>query len=301
MTQEESISENDGPVAAVIIPHYNDVARLRKCLAALTPQVDPVRVEIVVVDNGSTEDWRPLQADYPHVRFVVERAKGAAPARNCGVAESTAPNLWFIDADCVPADDWVATALSLTGRDGIIGGAVLLFDETPPPRSGAEAFETVFAFQQKNYIERRNFSVTANLLTSRAVFDDTGPFDGRVVEDSDWCHRAVARGWPISFRPELVVFHPTRSSWAALKRKWSRVTAENYFANGTGVVDRIRWGGRSIAVLVSALVHAPVVLFHPALKPGERLSGLWTLFRLRFMRCLWMLRQAMFGAPPLNQ
>ena len=50
--------------AAVIIPHYNDVTRLLRCLAALAPQLDE-RVDVLVVDNGSTDSLAPVRAGYP--------------------------------------------------------------------------------------------------------------------------------------------------------------------------------------------------------------------------------------------
>lgn len=287
--------------AAIIIPHFNDVVRLTKCLGALKLQLPAgVPVEVVVVDNGSSEPLDPARAACPGVRFLTEPRRGAAAARNTGVRATTAPNLFFIDADCVPGPDWLRTALALSGQDRIIGGRVDLFDETPPPRSGAEAFETVFAFPQEDYIKRKNFSVTANLLTTRVVFEDTGPFDGTVVEDSDWCQRAVARDWPIAYHPELAVSHPTRNDWNALRRKWRRTTAENYFAGGTDVAARIHWGLRALVVLASAPAHVPRVLSHPDLLRTERISCIAVLLRLRALRASWMLKQAILGEKPLN-
>jgi GT2 family glycosyltransferase len=286
------------PLAAIVIPHFNDSARLRKCLAALAPQVAGRPVETIVVDNGSTEDISPLHVDFPWARFLSEPVRGAAPARNTGVAGSHAPLLFFIDADCVPAPDWLDTALGLGGWDGIIGGRVDLFDETPPPRSGAEAFETVFAFPQRMYVVRKRFSVTANLLTTRAVFAATGPFDGSLVEDSDWCHRAGRLGYGVRYHPELAVSHPTRSDWAALARKWRRVTAENFHANGTDMRARVRWALRALVMPLSIPLHMPRALGSPRLATaGERLRCAATLVRLRLLRMAWMLRQAATGSP----
>lgn len=294
------MSTSPAPRLAIVIPHYNDVTRLTKCLTALAPQIAGAPVEVVVVDNGSTEDLSALRAAFEPVTFLTEPKKGAAEARNTGVAQTTAPGLLFIDADCVPAPDWLDTALGLAGKDELIGGYVGVFDETPPPRSGAEAFETVFAFRQEIYVTQKNFSVTANLLTSRAVFEDTGPFDGTVVEDSDWCQRAVARGWSISYHPEMVVSHPTRNDWTALRRKWRRITAENYFAGGERAVDRVKWGLRAFAVLASIPAHVPKIMAHKDLSWGDRLRGVGTLFVLRGHRFVWMLKQALFGERPLN-
>jgi GT2 family glycosyltransferase len=286
------------PQAAIVIPHFNDTARLRKCLAALTPQVAGRPVETIVVDNGSTEDLGPLRSEFPWVRILCERARGAAPARNTGVAGSRAPWLFFIDADCVPAPDWLDTALGLGGWDGIIGGRVDLFDETPPPRSGAEAFETVFAFPQRSYVERKRFSVTANLLTTRAVFDATGPFEASLAEDMDWCHRAGRLGYAVRYHPELAVAHPTRGDWTALARKWRRVTIEGFHANGTDMSARARWALRAMLMPASIPLHLPRALGSPRLATGgERLRCAATLVRLRLLRMAWMLRQAATGSP----
>jgi len=95
--------------AAVIIPHYNDIARLDRCLRELARN-DLTDVEIVVVDNGSTESLEEVRASHPEFRFLAEPEKGAAAARNRGIAETTAPLLLFIDADCVPDRDWVRIA-----------------------------------------------------------------------------------------------------------------------------------------------------------------------------------------------
>ncbi|MFV0244824.1 MAG: glycosyltransferase family 2 protein [Qingshengfaniella sp.] len=297
MTENQGLALRTSPTpqAAIIIPHYNDTERLHKCLSALAPQLTRHPVEIIVADNGSSVDLTPVQTAFPQVQFVIETEKGAAAARNAGIQASSAPRLFFTDSDCVPAPDWLETALAFPPEDRIIGGRIDLFDETPPPRSGAEAFETVFAFPQQLYVEKKHFSVTANLLATRAMFEDVGGFDGRVVEDHDWCLRARAKGYAIAYHPELRVAHPTRSDWAALARKWRRTTNENYFLNGTGAKDRLRWALRAGIVAASGLIHLPRALTAPQLSAQERLACAGTLLRLRLARTGWMLRQALFG------
>lgn len=286
----------EAPKLAVIIPHYNDLKRLETCLGALVPQLVDT-VEVVVADNDSPVDLAPLAARFTAVRFVNEPTKGAAAARNRGVRETTAPYLAFLDSDCVPAADWLATALDLCGRNDLAGGRVDTFDETPAPRSGAEAFETVFAFHQRSYIEKKGFSVTANLLTSRAVFDATGDMIVGLSEDMDWCQRAIAKGYGLVYADTLQVSHPTRQDWAALSKKWHRTTLEGFHLNGTSPVQRLKWALRAVAVLGSGLVHLPQVLGSDKLASGqERISGALTLLRLRAARCGWMLRQALVGA-----
>lgn len=277
---------------AIIIPHYNDLTRLRRCLSALMEN-DVAGCEIVVVDNGSDQPLDDLQATFPLVRFVTEPERGAAAARNRGVAETTAPVLLFIDADCVPARDWVATARRLEGSADLVGGRVEVFDETPPPRSGAEAFEAVFAFNFRNYIEVQGFSGTGNLLTRRAVFEDVGPFRGGVSEDRDWSFRATAKGYRLIYEDGLRVGHPSRQDWPALRAKWRRTTQEMFLQTGCSAVARLKWALKALAMPASVLAHLPRVVRSDQLAdPGERGRAVVTLLRLRLLRMVWMLRQA---------
>jgi GT2 family glycosyltransferase len=292
-----SVAAKPPPTLAVIIPHYNDPVRLGTCLAALAPQLaGRTDVECLVVDNDSPCDLGPLEAARPAIRFVTEARKGAAAARNRGVSETSAPALLFLDSDCVPAPDWLVTALGLYGRADVIGGRVDTFDETPPPRTGPEAFETVFAFHQKDYIEKKGFSVTANLLTSRAVFEDVGPLTVGLSEDIDWCWRAREKGYQLIYADELAVAHPTRSDWPGLTKKLRRTTDELFFLNGTSPSARMKWLARSMAVLLSGPVQITTVLASPRLSgAGERSRAAGTLLRLRAMRSFWMMRQALLG------
>lgn len=296
-------TSSPSPSAAVIIPHYNDPMRLQRCLQALAASnaaEDLDRVEIVVVDNASPCDLSHLQEAFPNIRFLTEPAKGAAHARNSGVAATTARRLAFIDADCVPSPGWLdhVLNLSLPENNGVVGGKVDTFDETPPPRSGAEAFERVFAFDFRHYIEKMQFTGSGNMVTSRATFETVGPFRPGLSEDVDWSRRAIAAGFTIAYDEALEVSHPTRQDWAALKTKWRRTTQEGFLLRGTGLKARLLWALRAFAVLGSVPVHLPRILRSKKLdSTGERLRGALTLLRLRVARAGWMLLQAISKSP----
>lgn len=293
-------SAQTDPALAVIVPHYNDVDRLLRCLDALIPQLEG-DVELVLADNASTDDLDPVRTAHPDLRIVTQPQPGAAAARNAGVAATTAPALAFLDADCRPAPDWLSCVRRVAARQGdaVTGGRIDVFDETPGPRSGAEGFETVFAFDQAGYIAHKGFSVTANLVTTRKVFEATGPFVPGVSEDLDWCHRATAAGFALHYDPDLTVSHPTRQDWPALRRKWRRLTDESWglLATGDGHPPRarLRWTGRALAMPPSALMHAPRVLRDDRLSGPEKRDALATLVRLRLTRAVWMLGQAFGG------
>lgn len=281
--------------AAIIIPHYNDVERLNRCLTALYPQLTP-ETELVVVDNCSSQSLNAMRIAFPSLRVIVEPRKGAAHARNRGVAETTAGRLFFLDADCVPAEDWLTRAFELADQGDVVGGNVMVFDETPPPRNGAEAYETVFGFQNKNYIEKKNFSVTANMLTRRDVFEITGPFDQSLSEDIDWCRRAVKLGFTLVYAEVLRIGHPSRSDWHALCKKWRRLTHELFGVNGTSPAGRAKWALKALAMPVITIIDIYRVFCHPALQSGhERRAAFVVLVRLRSLRMAWMMQQVIYG------
>ena len=273
---------------AIIIPHYNDATRLARCLEALAPQLCE-GVEAIVVDNKSPD----APEVPPPFRLIIEEKKGAAHARNRGMMETQATRFFFIDSDCLPGPDWVATGLRVCERADLVGGRVTVFHETDPPLSGAEAFETVFAFDFKRYIEKLGFSGSGNLLAHRGVFETIGGFDAGLSEDYDWCQRARAAGFSLVYAPELVVGHPSRSDWPALRTKWRRLTQESFGLTDAGPKARFRWALRALAMPLSIVAHIPRVLRAKSLTFQERLRAIATLARQRLLRMRWMLAQVL--------
>ena len=108
--------------------------------------------------------------------------------------------------------------------------------------------------------------------------------------------RAVAQGYKLVYEDRFRVKHPSRQDWSALRTKWRRMTQEAYQLNGTGGKARLRWAIRGLAMPASAMVHTPKVLTSDRLETtSETLRAVATLIRLRCLRMVWMLRQAVGG------
>lgn len=281
---------------AIIIPHYNDVVRLERCLEALMPQISD-DIEVVVADNASPVALEGIAQRWPDVRIVTQTERGAGPARNAGVAATTAPWLLFIDADCVPAPNWVTRGRDIARENTVIGGRVDVFHETPPPQSGAEAFETVFAFRMESYLTKRAFLGSGNLVTSRKVFDTVGGFRPAVSEDKDWSQRAARAGFGLDFDNDFAVGHPSRQDWPALRYKWRRLTSESFLLEGQGARARTKWVVKALLMPASIFVHLPAVLSHGDLTGLEKFRAILTLTRLRLARMSWMIEQVLRNKP----
>ena len=282
------------PRVSVIIPFLNTPDALATCLHAVTAQqLDRGTAEIIVVDNGSTTPFDHVIRAFPQVRFLAETAPGPGPARNTGVAAARAPALAFIDADCRAAPGWLQTAVDAIEADparAVIGGDIRIDFADPAHLTGIEAYEAVFGFRQKMYIEKKHFSVTANLAMPRHIHALIGPFGGiDIAEDLDWGTRAAAMGYPARYLPAMRVYHPARPDRASLERKWQRHIHHDW--NAARHAGRWRWRLRAAALLASIPVEGLKFLTSDRVNGlANRLRGLGVLARIRWFRATEMLR-----------
>ena len=99
---------------SIIIPTYNRLGILEKCLRALESQTyeQPItEYEVIVVDDGSTDDTIPwLEAnftEFPHLQLWPQSHQGPAAARNLGVEVARGNFIIFIDSDLVVTDNFL--------------------------------------------------------------------------------------------------------------------------------------------------------------------------------------------------
>jgi glycosyltransferase involved in cell wall biosynthesis len=277
------------PLVSVIIPHLDDLAGLRACIACLERQtLSRDRFEIIVADNGSKTSRAEIEAAAFGARVVSVPERGAGPARNGGVAASRHAVLAFTDSDCLPEPQWLERGLEALATADLAGGSVAVSLADPQRPTPSEAFEAVFAFDNRTYVEAKGFSVTANLFTSRAVFDAVGGFRTHVPEDLDWCHRARAMGFRIAYAAKARVSHPARRSWSELERKWRRLTSEALALDRQAGASAFDQASKALTVALSPFAHAGRVLSTDRLGPRAKLAALGVLFRLRLTRAWWL-------------
>lgn len=290
------------PIVSVVIPHLNQTEHLQRCLASLAQQnFDPNRVEIIVVDNGSSQLPNEVCAGVPGVILLQEPTPGPGPARNLGVSRSRGKILAFIDADCTADPGWLAAIEARLGDAGnakVIGGDVRIARRDPQRPTMLEAYESIFAYRQEEYITHQGFSGTGNLAMRREVFDAVGPFAGiELAEDRDWGRRATAMGFAVRYMPEMIVYHPARQSFAELCTKWDRHVSHDFEEKAQGLAGRLRWLGLTVAVAVSPLFEARRILASKRVATArERRLAAQAMLRLRLYRSRRML-SAFLGGP----
>jgi GT2 family glycosyltransferase len=247
------------PLISIIIPHLNQPDALEACLGSLHSQtLESSAFEIIVVDNGSTSVPRAVTERYPGTLLLHESKAGPGPARNRGVQAASGDILAFTDSDCRAHPDWLRCALDTLARvpaRTILGGDVQIWHEPDTAITAIEAYESVFAYRFKLYIEQHGFCGTGNLVLRKSDFEDIGPFRGiEVAEDIEWGGRALRAGYIFRYVPEMIVYHPARASFRELCVKWDRHIQHAVNAGGTDPIWHARWVLRALAVLVSPAV-----------------------------------------------
>lgn len=264
------------PLVSVIIPVWNSPRLIHDCLAAIERQTLPRdRFEILVVDNGSTDGTADAARAVPGVTVLVESWPGSYAARNRALTAARGEYVAFTDADCLPAPDWLETALRAAQahpRFGVLAGRIDLYDETRPEGRVYGDYERLFSFPQ-SFAERGNCA-TANWFSPKVVFDRLGGFDATLKSGGDrqMALRIRDSGLPLVYVPEMVVQHPVRASWTELVRKRRRLSGGRW--------DRTRRPARLARVLGVTFYDASRRLRRAALAPGLSLERRLAVMRL---------------------
>jgi glycosyltransferase involved in cell wall biosynthesis len=192
---------------SVIIPARDAAATIAATLEAVAGQDIGRPYEVIVVDDGSTDDTARIAAAAPEpVRVVRQVAAGPGPARNRGVAEATGRVLVFTDADCVPTPGWLRAGIAALEGADLVQGAV-----RPDPASARAPFDrTIWVNGQVALYETANLLVRRELFERLGGFEDwLGPVVGRkpLAEDVWFGWRARRAGARIEFSDDALVHH----------------------------------------------------------------------------------------------
>ena len=232
---------------SVVIATRNRASLLEETLEQLRSQPFAAGDELIVVDNGSTDDTVRVisraSAAFP-VRLVQlqERANGKSPALNTGIAASRGDVLALTDDDVLVADDWLAQVRRIFDDQAIdlAGGRVDPRWERPAPRwmqverdghYGRLASPLALLHYGEPQALGQRTAVGANLAIRRRVWEELGGFANHLGrrtgtllcgEDHDFCQRAVAAGFRCEYRPELRVRHwvPAERTRLAYHLRW---------------------------------------------------------------------------------
>lgn len=231
-------------VATVVIPVLNGAATIGDTLRALLSQAGaPAELEVIVVDNGSTDGTQELVKAFP-VTLLHCPTPGVSACRNRALLLAKGEIFLNLDADTLPSRSWLREMLRPFADPAVVlvSGRTLSFR----PETGSERYiEQAGLFRPENSVWNPElpFVIGCNLAVRRDAARAVGGWEESLLraEDIDFSTRLLARfSSPIHYAEPALLFHRNRRTDGELAGQ-----ARGY-GHGLALIyrrypDRIRW------------------------------------------------------------
>ena len=259
---------DDSWFVSVAVPTRNRAAMLHGCLEHLVRQDYPTdRYEVVVVDDGSTDDTAAVverfTGEAPVVRYVHQPRAGLNAARNTALRVCVGDPVCFVDDDEQAPAVWLRSIVRAAAGQpdaGCLGGPIRMQFEAEPPRScGREPLD-----DGELDLGAETKAVThvwgGNMALRRAAVALVGEFreDLRMGgEETEWQDRLRAAGGCVVYTPDAGLQHRrTREHLAVRRLAMKRFRRGRNHALNAGHLGQPLVARRSLRPLRNALVHA---------------------------------------------
>jgi glycosyltransferase involved in cell wall biosynthesis len=234
----EDINAEDQLLVSVVIPCYNQAHFLGEAIESALAQTYP-HLEIVVVDDGSTDNIAAVVAGYPEVRCLRQENQGLSAARNTGLRHSIGERLVFLDADDRLLPPAIEVGLSclrdhpecafVYGHSRFMAFDGSSFQGPPQPRVEGDYYLAL--------LQGCPIFATGSVMYRREIFELVGDFEPSLSPAADYdLYYRIARQFPIRCHGETIAEYRkhgtsmTRSgelmlryNLAALRSQWKHV------------------------------------------------------------------------------
>lgn len=212
---------------SIVIPVFNNPSDLSNCLASIARlRVPEGGVEVIVVDNNSTDDTAGIARSFGATVLVERDFQSSYAARNRGIRAARGEFIAFTDSDCIVDEHWL-TEIEAAAQDGVgcLAGEIL----SASPATLIERFsDEIGLLRQRGPLSGWHFkpyAQTANAVYRRRVFDEIGLFDPSMQSGGD---AAIAwrmqdeTAYTLKFVPSAIVYHHHRTSVPELWKQFRR-------------------------------------------------------------------------------
>ncbi|NNM30171.1 MAG: glycosyltransferase, partial [Akkermansiaceae bacterium] len=239
------------PRVSVVVCSYNGGRTLEGCLESLGRLTYP-DYEVILVDDGSTDDTADIAARFPDVRYHHQENRGLSVARNVGAELATGEIVAYTDDDCVADEHWLdylVAAMHDQEVEAIGGPNVTPDDDGWTARcvaaSPGNPSHVMLDDQHAEHIPGCNMAFRRDILLGLGGFDPQFRVAG---DDVDVCWRLLDAGFTVGYAAGAMVWHHRRASvkaYAKQQKGYGRSEAMVHFKHPQrcGTFGRSSWRG----------------------------------------------------------
>lgn len=195
---------------SIVIPAYNCEKTIGQAIETCLEQDYPKdKIEIIVVDDGSTDNTKNIVAKYP-LKYIYQPNGGPAKARNTGWRNSKAEIVCFLDADCVAERKWIAKMIAhyIREKTVCVGGRYEIANEE---NLLARCIYSEFLVRYSKMPELPKYIGSHGYSFRRSFLEKIGGYCEEYTmasaEDNDLAYRILSAGyWPL-FDQKIVIAH----------------------------------------------------------------------------------------------
>ncbi len=201
------------PAVSVVLPTRNRARYLETALASLRAQVDAPPHELLVVDDGSTDDTVAVAARHGVKAIAARPPGGLNTGRNTGIAATRADLIAFVDDDVWVPPNWLNALVAGAARHPeaeALGGPIRGRLLGPAPRACGREQPPITTLDLGPSDCDAEFVWGANMAVRRAAIDRIGPFDESLNgngDEEDWLLRLHAADGRIAYIADAWLEH----------------------------------------------------------------------------------------------
>ena len=210
---------------SIVIPVFNKAEFTWQCLGSLVRELDFSNVEIIIVDNASTDNTEAVLARFAdYIRVISnERNAGFVDACNQGAAVAKGKYLVFLNNDTTVLPHWLDYLVETVEENPAVGavGSMFLYPNGSIQEAGAIVWQNGEAHhygwgatpddRRYNFAREVDYCSAASLLIRKEIFERLGGFDRRFApayyEDADLCFGVRALGYKVIYQPGSRLVH----------------------------------------------------------------------------------------------
>jgi glycosyltransferase involved in cell wall biosynthesis len=257
-----------------VIPCYNHARFLREAIQSALDQTYP-SIEIIVVNDGSTDDPQRVTAEFPMVRYIVQENRGLAAARNAGLAQCRGDLVVFLDADDRLLPDAIETGARLLASNPSLGftvGFTRLISREGLPRPTTNQPMCAEEDGYAALLRRNTIRNPATVVFRRRLVDAVGGFASGADACADYdLYLRISRDYPIVFHDTVVADYRShganmsdnsarmlREALAVLRRQRSHIVSRSHRAAFKEGIRNIRiYYGDLLTMQIRARLRVP--------------------------------------------